>query len=141
MLRHRRVNLPSGAERCGLELQRLFKRFFLITVIPAEHNLLPQLKVIFISYTTISASRYIKQIENRSSPLPRIEQIFDDNKLIFRYNEKRQQFSLIEADYFLSTPLDDNDIYIFTEGQETSGLYICRICQSNKAGHIPGDSE
>ena len=79
-----------------------------------------------ISYSTICASRYIEQIENRFAPLSHIEQIFDDNKLIFRYNEKRHQFSLIEADYLLSTPFCGNDIYIFIEEKETSGLYFCR---------------
>lgn len=67
-----------------------------------------------------------KQIENRFVPLSHIEQIFDDNKLIFRYNEKRQQFSLIEADYLLSTPFSGNDIHIFLEKKEDSGLYFCR---------------
>jgi len=79
-----------------------------------------------ISYPSISGSRYIKQIENRFVPLSHIEQIFDDNKLIFRYNEKRQQFSLIEADYLLSTPFSGNDIYIFLEEKKDSGLYFCR---------------
>lgn len=79
-----------------------------------------------ITYSIISASRYIQQIENRFHPLSCIEQIFDDNKLIFRYNEKRQQFSLIEADYLLSTPFSGNDIYIFIEEKKFPGLYFCR---------------
>lgn len=79
-----------------------------------------------ISYSSISASQYIKLIENRFFPLAHIEQIFDDNRLIFRYNEKRQRFSRIEADYLLSTPFSQNEIYIFLEKKETSGLYFCR---------------
>lgn len=79
-----------------------------------------------ITYSSICRSRYIKQIENRFVPLAYIEQIFDDNKLIFRYNEKKNQFSLIEADYLLSTPFSGNDIYIFIEEKETAGLFFCR---------------
>ncbi|MGN0167916.1 MAG: PBECR4 domain-containing protein [Acetatifactor sp.] len=79
-----------------------------------------------ITYPSICRSRYIKQIENRFVPLAHIEQIFDDNKLIFRYNEKRNQFSLIEADYLLSAPFSGNDIYIFIEEKETEGLFFCR---------------
>lgn len=79
-----------------------------------------------ITYPSICRSRYIEQIENRFAPLARIEQIFDDNKLIFRYNEKKNQFSLIEADYLLSTPFSGNDIYIFIEEKETEGLFFCR---------------
>lgn len=66
-----------------------------------------------ITYSSICKSRYIKQIENRFVPLAYIEQIFDDNKLIFRYNKKKNQFSLIEADYLLSTPFPEM-IFIFS---------------------------
>lgn len=79
-----------------------------------------------ITYPSICRSRYIKQIENRFVPLAHIEQIFDNNKLIFRYNKKKNQFSLIEADYLLSTPFSGNDIYIFIEEKETEGLFFCR---------------
>ena len=43
-----------------------------------------------ITYPSICKSRYIGQIENRFTPLSHIEQIFDSNKLIFRYNGNRQ---------------------------------------------------
>ena len=79
-----------------------------------------------LTYSSICKSRYINQIENRFIPLSCIEQIFDDNKLIFRYNEKRNQFSLIEADYLLATPFSGNDIYIFIEEKGSSGLFFCR---------------
>ena len=79
-----------------------------------------------ITYPSIYRSRYIGQIENRFIPLAHIEQIFDDNKLIFRYNEKKNQFSLIESDYLLSTPFAGNDVYIFIEEKETAGLFFCR---------------
>jgi len=68
----------------------------------------------------------IGQIENRFTPLSYIEQIFDSNKLIFRYNEKQNQFSLIETDYLLSTAFSGNDIYIFIKEKETVGRFFCR---------------
>ena len=79
-----------------------------------------------ITYSSISKSRNITQIENRFIPHAHIEQIYDDNNLIFRYNENRNQFSLIEADYLLSTPFSGNDIYIFITEKKTKGLYFCR---------------
>ena len=79
-----------------------------------------------ISDTLINKSRYISQIQNRFSPLASIEQIFDDNRLVFRYNEKQDNFSLIQADYLLSTPHDNADIYIFIAQKELSGMYYCR---------------
>lgn len=75
---------------------------------------------------TISASRYIGQIENRFAPLMHIEDLLDDNRLIFRYNAKLNQFSLIEADYLLSAPHEGNDIYIFLAEDKDKGLYFCR---------------
>ncbi|MEF9983506.1 MAG: PBECR4 domain-containing protein [Oscillospiraceae bacterium] len=79
-----------------------------------------------ISDNTISQSRYVSQIQNRFSPLVAIEQIFDDNKLIFRYNEKQNQFSLIQANYLLSTPHGDNDIYIFLDRKGKEEEFFCR---------------
>ncbi len=79
-----------------------------------------------ITYPSICKSRYIGQIENRFTPLSYIEQIFDSNKLIFRYNEKQNQFSLIETDYLLSTAFSGNDIYIFIKEKETVGRFFCR---------------
>ena len=62
------------------------------------------------TYETLAKSRYLPQIENRFEPLALIEQLLDDNRLVFRYNAKLNQFSLIEADYLLSTPLENSDI-------------------------------
>ena len=64
------------------------------------------------TYETLTKSRYLAQIENRFEPLALIEQLLDDNRLVFRYNTKLNQFSLIEADYLLSTPFENSDIYI-----------------------------
>lgn len=77
-------------------------------------------------YQTISVSRYISSIENRFEPLSHIEHILDDNRLIFRYNNRQNVFSLIEADYLLSTPYAGTDVYIFIAQNENTGLYYCR---------------
>lgn len=77
-------------------------------------------------YLTILASRYIGSIENRFEPLSQIEQLLDDNRLIFRYNNRKNIFSMIEADYLLSTPHKGTDVYIFIAQNESTGLYYCR---------------
>lgn len=79
-----------------------------------------------ITYETISKSRYIHLIENRFQPLEHIEYLFDGNQLIFRYNTKLNCFSLIEADYLLSTPYEKNDIYIFLAKHKNTDQYFCR---------------
>lgn len=78
------------------------------------------------SYATLMASRYLPQIENRFEPLALIERLLDDNRLIFRYNKKLNQFSLIEADYLLSTLLENSEIYIFLAEHKETGRYFCR---------------
>jgi hypothetical protein len=45
---------------------------------------------------------------------------------VFRYNTKLNQFSLIEADYLLSTPHEGKDIYVLIAKNEVSGTYYCR---------------
>ena len=79
-----------------------------------------------ITYSSICKSRYIEQIENRFSPLSHIEQLFDDNRIIFRYHKKKNSFSLIEADFLLSTPFSGNDIYIFIKEKDAAGRFFCR---------------
>ncbi|MCM1090372.1 MAG: PBECR4 domain-containing protein [Butyrivibrio sp.] len=79
-----------------------------------------------ITYENISVSRYINQIENRFVPFMHIKDLLDDNRLIFRYNIKLNRFSLIEADYVLSTPHEGNDIYIFLAKEKDNGFYFCR---------------
>lgn len=79
-----------------------------------------------ITYEGITESRYLGLIQNRFVPLMSMEQLLDDNRLVFRYNTKLNQFSLIEADYLLSTPHEGKDIYIFIAKNEDSGTYYCR---------------
>ena len=79
-----------------------------------------------INYKTILKSRYLDLIENRFQPLAHIETLFDDNRLVFRYNPTQNQFSLIQADYLLSTPYSGNDVYIFLAKQEDTKQYFCR---------------
>ena len=74
----------------------------------------------------ISKSRYASQIENRFEPLTSIEQLMDNNELIFRYNANKNIFSSIQADFLLSTPHEDNEIYIFIAQKEESGRYYCK---------------
>ena len=78
------------------------------------------------TYKSIAYSRYLFQIENRFEPLSFLEHLLDDNRLIFRYNAKSNPFSLIEADYLLSTSFKNNDIYLFISEHQETGNYFCR---------------
>ncbi|WP_409969909.1 PBECR4 domain-containing protein [Bengtsoniella intestinalis] len=78
-----------------------------------------------ITYTHLMKSAYFNESKKRIEPLSCLELLLDTNQLIFRYNEKKQVFSLIQADFLLSTLLNDNDIYVFMSKSE-DGTYFCR---------------
>lgn len=79
-----------------------------------------------ITLDDVKKSRYFCNIENRLEPFQKIEELFDSNDLIFRYNRKLQAFSLIEAEYLLSTPYKCTDIYIFLDKKDEAGNFFCR---------------
>lgn len=79
-----------------------------------------------ITYDFLSQSKYFHLIQQRFLPFSNLESLLDHNRLIFRYNMRSNQFSLIEADYLLSTPYAENDIYIFLAKQNGDSRYFCR---------------
>ncbi|MGN9172091.1 PBECR4 domain-containing protein [Lachnospiraceae bacterium HCP1S3_A8] len=79
-----------------------------------------------ISINDLKKSQYFPNIQNRIEPFIQIENFLDSNKLIFRYNQKLQTFSLIEAEYLLSTPYENTDIYIFLDRQKEPDYFFCR---------------
>lgn len=55
-----------------------------------------------ITLDDVKKSRYFCSIQKRLDPFQKIEELFDKNDLIFRYNRKLQAFSLIRLNiYFL----------------------------------------
>lgn len=79
-----------------------------------------------ILLSSIEKSLYFKQIERRIEPFTDLEKILDDNRLVFKYNEKAHSFSLIQAEYLLSTPYKANEIYIFLDKKDVDGQFFCR---------------
>ena len=79
-----------------------------------------------ITLDDVKKSRYFCNIQNRLKPFQKIEELFDKNDLIFRYNQKLQTFSLIEAEYLLSTPHECTDVYIFLDKKDETSDFFCR---------------
>lgn len=79
-----------------------------------------------ISIASLEKSAYFNQIINRIEPFTNLEHILDDNRLIFKYNERANSFSLIKAEYLLSTPYKTNEIYIFLDKKDNDKQYFCR---------------
>ena len=79
-----------------------------------------------IHFSDIEKSSFFSRIEKRIEPLADLEKILDDNRLVFKYNEKAHAFSLIKAEYLLSTLYKTNDIYIFLDRKGQDKQFFCR---------------
>ena len=66
-----------------------------------------------ISQILIEKSEYYELIQGRLLLLRELENILDDNKTVFRYNEKANKFSLIKADYLLEGYIRMMPVYLF----------------------------
>lgn len=78
-----------------------------------------------LSMDDLKKSRYFTTIQKRMKPFSQIENLLDSNNLIFRYNQKLQSFSLIEAEYLLSTPYESTDVYIFLDQMPDPNSFFC----------------
>lgn len=88
-----------------------------------------------ITYEKICKSVFINKIDERILMSLYLEQLFDSNELIFKYNEKSNSFSLIQAEYLLQSSLNGQEIYIFIDKRtEDNNQYFCRsfFPKSNK---------
>lgn len=79
-----------------------------------------------LSIQDLMKSRHFSEIEKRIQPFDKIETFLDSNQLVFRYNKKLQTFSLIEAEYLLSTPFENTDVYIFLDQLSEENQFFCR---------------
>lgn len=79
-----------------------------------------------ISFSDIEKSCSFGEIKGRVDPLTNMENILDDNRLIFRYNNKANSFSLIHAEYLLSTDYNQDIVYIFLDKIGNGDQFFCR---------------
>lgn len=74
----------------------------------------------------IEKSVFYDQMAMRIQPLKQLEGFLDNNDIIFRYNEKAQKYSLIQADYLLEQELQENIVYLFLGERVKGGNQMCR---------------
>lgn len=79
-----------------------------------------------ITTQDIQKSEFYKQMYFRLEPLSNIEVLLDDNQLIFRYNEKIRQYSVIKADYLLENQYLNQSVYLFLGARTTENDQMCR---------------
>lgn len=56
---------------------------------------------------------------------PLLESMMDSNDTIFKYNKKRNAYSLIKADYILKNRTEDKNIFLFL-AENCEGIFFCR---------------
>ena len=79
-----------------------------------------------ISYDTLTKSENFDFVKERIEYFEFLENMLDRNDIIFKYNAKRNVFSLIQADYLLQSEHTGRDIYIFLDRLEDTDLHFCR---------------
>lgn len=79
-----------------------------------------------IDYNTLTKSENFDFVKERIEYFEFLESMLDSNEIIFKYNSKKQVFSLIQADYLLQSAHNSKDIYIFLDKLENSDFHFCR---------------
>ena len=61
----------------------------------------------------VESSDFYKKIEERVNFLPLLEQLLDSNDTVFKYNQKADTYSKIEADYLMKNNMEERNLYLF----------------------------
>ena len=68
-------------------------------------------------------SQFYKEISDRIKYFPYLEALFDSNDTIFKYNERVNNFSIIEADYLMKNTIADRKIFVFLANDQDNRYY------------------
>ena len=91
----------------------------------SAESIFEQLKAGDISSSYIESSKNYDFINKRIEYLPRLEEIFDSNDTIFRYNSSLQAFSVIEADFLMKNTTKSTTLFTFLS-KGKNGKYFCK---------------
>ena len=84
-----------------------------------------EIKARVLTKEQIESSDLYGKIADRVDLLPFLEDLFDSNDTIFKYNEKKNSFSMIKADYLMKNRLLDKNVFIFLS-KSKDDTYFCR---------------
>lgn len=73
----------------------------------------------------VETSDFYQKISGRIDRVPDLEKYFDSNDTIFKYNEKKNSFSMIQAEYLMKNKTEFGNIFVFL-GKNRDGKYFCR---------------
>lgn len=78
-----------------------------------------------ITVDQVESSDFYKKIKERVNFLPLLEKLLDSNDTVFKYNQKANTYSMIDADYLMKNNLEDKKLYLFLS-QDSDDNYFCR---------------
>ena len=84
-----------------------------------------EIKARVLTKEQIESSDLYEQIIDRIDLLPFLEDLFDSNDTVFKYNEKKNSFSMIKANYLMKNRLADKNVFIFLS-KSKDDTYFCR---------------
>ena len=84
-----------------------------------------EIKTRVLTKEQIESSDLYEQIVDRVDLLPFLEDLFDSNDTVFKYNDKKNSFSMIKADYLMKNRLVDKNVFIFLS-KDKNDTYFCR---------------
>lgn len=93
-----------------------------------------------ISLRHFESSDHYNKIADRVRFLPSLEHLFDSNDTVFRYNQKANAFSMIEADYLMKNKAENRNVFIFLSLKH-GDTYFCRsFFPENKMDYTKGQA-
>lgn len=78
-----------------------------------------------ITREQIESSDLYDKIAERIDMLPSLEELFDSNETIFKYNSKVNAFSMIQADFLMKNKIRDRNVFLFLS-KNHNDRYFCR---------------
>ena len=78
-----------------------------------------------ITMKQIESSDFYKKIEERVHFLPLLQKMLDSNDTVFKYNQKANAYSLIDADYLMKNNMENRNLYLFLSHRRGE-YYFCR---------------
>jgi hypothetical protein len=78
-----------------------------------------------ITTEQVESSDFYKKIEDRVHLLPLLEQMLDSNETVFKYNQKVNTFSMIQADYLMKNHMEECNLFLFLS-KNKDNKYFCR---------------
>lgn len=78
-----------------------------------------------ITQEDLKKSAYYSEMMERLAVFPHIEEILDEKNLYFRYDPKKNAFSVIDADLVIEGQLEQEIIYLFLDKRQSGESHFC----------------